>query len=249
MKKSTLAFCILLANLALFGKNKKIGISLQVNSPSVDNINVGWFNVEVESIDGYNLKHKSYSSGILVNYNINDETTIRLRLGMTKNFIEEYRDEYMLGVRYIDSNKGQQTKFHFAPGIIWKMNKKKLDLYGGFEIPINLHGKYTMDWVYTNTDSLMGNITVSGEKAITIPKGYSFGVGALIGFNYFPIKWFSLGAEFAPSLLYAKLSGKTTTINTQTIPINTINTSYTHDKDEGITFYEQRFSINLSIWF
>lgn len=244
MKKSTLILCIILPSFFSFGQDKKIGISLQVNSPSKDDISLGWFNIDGESIDDYNLIHKSYSTGLLANYNINDESTVRFRFGITKNFINEYRESYTGGVHNIESNKGQQTKLHFAPGIIWKMNKKKLDLFGGFEIPINLHGVFKMDYVFSQADST-GNIISNGESITTLPKGYSVGIGAVIGFNYFPAKWFSLGAEFSPSLLYAKLSGKTTTVS----PLDPTSIYYTQDEDKGFTFYEQRFSINLSVWF
>ena len=249
MKKSTLTLCILLTSIFAFGQDKKVGITSQLSSPSNDDIKLGWYNIDSESQDGYNLKHKSYAGGLLANYNINDETTIRLRFGMTKFFIDEYRDEYLSGVHYVESNKGQQTKTQFAPGIIWKMNKNKFDLFGGFEIPINLHGQFTMDYVYTRTDFLTGNIKSNGQSITTLPSGHSFGVGAIMGFNYFPAKWFSIGAEFSPSLLYAKLSGKTTTVTTDYLTPTNSYTGYTQDEDKGFTFYDQRFSINLSVWF
>jgi hypothetical protein len=249
MKKLTILLCILLTSIFAFGQEKKFGITLQVSSPSKDDVSLGWYNIDGESIDGYNLKHKSFAGGLLANYNISDETTIRVRFGMTKFFIDEYRDEYLSGVHSVESNKGRQTKTQFAPGIIWKMNKNKLDLFGGFEIPINLHGKFTMDYVYTNTDSLTGSIISDGQQITTLPNGYSFGIGAIMGFNYFPAKWFSLGAEFSPSLLYAKLSGKTTTVNSSTVPSSPTTTYNSQDEDKGFTFYDQRFSINLSLWF
>lgn len=249
MTKYFLTLYILLTSLFSFGQDKKFGITLQVSSPSKDDISLGWYNIDVESIDGYNLKHKSYAGGVLANYNVNDQTTIRLRFGMTKYFIDEYKDEYLGGVRNVESNKGQQSKTHFAPGIIWKINKNKLDLFGGFEIPINLHGQFTMNWTYTNTDSLTGTVTNSGQQKTTLPKGHSFGVGALMGFNYFPAKWFSVGAEFSPSLLYAKLSGKTETVSISSVPSASTTIYYTQDEEKGFTFYENRFSINLSVWF
>jgi hypothetical protein len=195
------------------------------------------------------LKHKTYAGGFLAIYNINTETTVRLRFGRTNFFIDEYKDEYISGVQYVESNKGQQTKTQIAPGIIWKINSNKLVLFGGFELPVNLHGTFTMDYVFKGTDSLTGSLTGSGQQTTTLPGGHSFGIGALMGFNYFPAKWFSMGAEFSPSLLYAKLSGKTTTVRNSSVPPVPTNTSYTQDEDKGFTFYDQRFSINLSVWF
>ena len=49
-----------------------------------------------------------------------------------------------------------------------------------------------------------------------------------------------------PIMLYAKLSGTTTVDN----PYNNTNLPYhTNDEDKGYTFYDQRFSLNVSVWF
>lgn len=202
---------------------KRLGFTIQISNPSRDEINIGWFNTGNESIDNFNLKQKSFSFGLLTNYDLNNETRIRFRFGVTRNFTEENRDPFF--------GKGQQTKLHFAPGIVWNINYSRINFYGGFEIPVNLHGEYTFTQNYTS------------HSKLTLPKGYSYGIGALMGFNYFPIKWLSVGAEFSPSLLYAKLSGRTVTIvegDTQTY--------ITHDEDKGITNFEQRFSIGISLW-
>ena len=135
----------------------------------------------------------------------------------------------------------QQTKFHFAPGIIWKMNKNKFTLFGGFEAPVNLHGLFTL----VRANYYNGQMSSDGATKTTLPKGYSLGIGALIGFNYSPAKWYSIGAEFSPSLLYARLSGKTKTVAPWLGP----DTIVTRDEDKGFTFYEQRCSLNLSVWF
>jgi hypothetical protein len=135
--------------------------------------------------------------------------------------------------------KGQQTKVHFAPGITWGMSGKKFSFFGGFEIPINLHGKYTFTLI---TKAPFDDPTY---QTITLPKGLSFGVGALMGFNYFPAKWISIGSEFSPSLLKAKLSGKTETTDSSA-------GTYvweTQDEDKGLFYFEQRFSVNLAFWF
>ena len=255
MKKTTIFLCILLTSAFAFGQEKKVkqekkfGITLQMNSPSKDDVSLGWYNIDFESIDDYKLKHNSFAGGLLVNYNINDETTLRLRYGMTKYSIEEYKNKYQSGIFFVESNKGEQTKMQFAPGITWKMNKNKFSIFGGFELPINLHGEFSMNYVYKNTDSLTGKTTREGQLLINIPKGYSIGVGAIMGFNYFPAKHFSIGAEYSPSLLYAKLSGQTKSVTTSIYPSLPTTTDYTEDEEKGFTFYEQRFSINLTVWF
>jgi hypothetical protein len=207
-------------------KSKKIGITFQVSNPNNDDINIGWFNIDTESIDNYTLSRKSYSYGLLLNYSVRDETAIRFRFGITKYNIIEKSSWYLI------STSGEQTKFHFAPGLIWKINSRKFTLFGGFEFPINLHGEYKLTQHFINN-----NIITS------VPKGYSFGIGGVMGFDFFPTKILSLGAEFSPSLLNTNLSGKTKTVNSPT------NNFYTHDEDKSFILYQQRVSINLSIWF
>ncbi len=249
MRFLLLGLLALLCALEVTAQNKKIGITLQLSSPSNDDVRLGWFNIDNESVDDYNLRHKSFAMGLLINYNIREETTLRLRVGISRQFINEYRDKYISAVRYIESNKGEQTKFQIAPGVIWKMNRNNLDLYGGFELPINLHGQFTMNLDYTGIDSLSGNVLFEGRNITTLPSGYSVGIGAIMGFNYFPIKHFSVGAEFSPSLLYAQLSGTTRSERYSTIPTAPVVTNFTLDEDAGYTFYDQRFSINFSFWF
>lgn len=129
------------------------------------------------------------------------------------------------------------------------MNNDKFGLYGGFELPINLHGKFTMHNTRVKSDMLTGDVLEYRSQTITIPSGYSFGLGAILGFNYFPVRSFSIGTEFSPSLLYAKLSGETTSVVTDDLDPSVEHISHTQDEEKGFTFYEQRFSIHVSVWF
>lgn len=249
MKKKLLTVYILFTLSFSFAQEKKIGVTLQVSSPSKDDVKLGWYTIDTESIDGYKLKHKSYATGVLFNYNIKEEAVLRLRLGMSKSYIDEYSKQYGDDISYVESSEGKQTKLHIAPGIAWKMNKDKFSLYGGFELPINLHGEFTMRNTKVRSDKLTGNVLDYSGYNITIPSGYSFGMGAILGFNYSLVKSFSVGAEFSPSLLYAKLSGETTTVVIDELDSSIEHISHTQDEEKGFTFYEQRFSINLSVWF
>lgn len=223
------------------GVSKKFGVTLQLNSPSNDDIHVGWFNTSNESIDNYNLKHQSFSAGLVLNYRVQNETTLRFRFGVTSiSIIESQTQDYPS--QNFNKTTGMQTKLHFAPGIVWQYSRNKFSLYGGLEIPVNLHGKYTLTQFaqkYSPSVMILKYVT-------TLPRGYSLGLGAILGFSYTPADWFSVGAEFAPSMLYAMLSGRTSTNDPYYDP--TI-ISHTNDEDKGYTFYDQRFSLNVSVWF
>lgn len=216
---------------------------MQISTPPKDDISIGWFNIDGESIDGYNLKHKSYSIGLLGHYNLNESTSLRLRFGYSRIDILEYSYQDILGVNFDESNHGIQNKIHIAPGIYWPVKFNKFGLYGGFEIPYNFHGKFVAEYRFIQTDLSTNTIISEDYSTQELPEGYSVGVGALFGFEFTPASWFSLGAEFSPSLLYARLSGETVWSDQNG------NTWNTQDENKGLGFYDQRFSINLNIWF
>lgn len=229
----------------------KYGITIQLNSLNYDDINVGWFNVYNGSLDDHNLRHNSVSIGAIFNYNLNKETTLRLRLAATQISMEEYYDfTDDQGIFNDFSAVGQQGRFQIAPGIIWKFKPSRLEFYGGFELPVNLHGEFQLTEKRMQFASGGGNTMSHSILNTTLPKGFTAGIGAVGGFNYFINRNFSLGAEFSSALLYAKLSGETTAILTTVKPENRppviVNT---RDENRGMTFNDNRFSISVSYWF
>ena len=194
-----------------------------------------------DSRDGFILLKKSFSAGVLTCYSINNETAFRFRFAMSRFYEKRFRNEYSLGDFKESSTTERQNILNFAPGISWKMNSEKLDFICGFEIPFNYHGQYLLNWVIKESDSITGALKASTVNKTTIPLGYSFGISALFGFNYYLKDYLSLGAEISASLLYAKLTG-------EVICANYLGTSYIQDGETGFGYYNQRFSINLSFW-
>lgn len=237
MKLIITAYFLIITYLTGFAQNKKIGLTAQVSNPIRDT-QVGWFDIDNESFDNYNVKDKSYALGLFGSYKVK-ESIVRLRFNYTKINIEEYHDLYQTGTKDFTSVKGLQNKITIAPGITWILNNNKLDLYFGFELPLTLHGKYKLVSEIILSDSASGSILSSYYGTAEIPKGYSIGIGGIGGFNYFIHPNLSVGAEYSPSLLYAKLGGQTRGEYGYT----------TEDALEGFTFFEQRFSIGISIWF
>jgi hypothetical protein len=258
MKNSILILCILLTTLLSFGQQNKdsvllkqnstneisakhqyhkmFGITFQLNNLPNDEFYTKWFNRSKESINNSNKIHKSYSIGLLANYNLSDEVTLRFRYGLTNYFIERYY--YYPDRRYNGYLKEKQTIIQFAPGIVGKINENKLSFFGGIEIPYNLIGEYSeISYTIDNNDHSLSN-----KRIITIPKQSSYGVGVLIGFNYFPVKWLSIGSEFSPSIQYSKQSG---IIRTVYVGDKTIESKLS---EKGYSFYDHRFSLNLAIW-
>jgi len=227
----------------IFSQEKNIGLTLQLSNP-INDVQAGWFNIDGESFDGYNVKDKSFSTGLTLQYYLSDQTQLRLRTGVTKINITEY-GSYSGVTGFFDtiSVNGKQTKIHLAPGLIWNTTKEKFTFSGGFEILYNLQQKYVLTAWSKTVDLTTGTVTEFSGTA-TVPKGFSIGLGAIMGFNYSFSNWFSLGAEFSPSIFYYSLGGEIVYI-TSSDP-----TYYGQDKNEGLTGFENRFSINLTfnIW-
>lgn len=242
MKTTTLIVLCILNLFSAFSQDKKFGITAQLSTPSYDDINIGWYNIDGESIDEYNLKRSSYSMGLIGNYQITEDVHIRLRLGYTRIGILEYSNYNLTGVNFDESMDGNQNKLHIAPGGYWPVKFKKISFYGGFEIPINLHGAFTADYNYVQTDISTNDIIYQEQSTLVLPRGYSVGLGAIFGFNIKAVDWFSIGAEFSPSMLYARLSGETNWSDSNGASFNT------QDENKGFGFYDQRFSLNLSLW-
>ncbi len=208
---------------------------------------MGWFDVDMESMDNYNIKENSYALGILGTYKTSSMTNYRVRINYTKIGIKEYHDQYYVGIRNNESVTGSQNKVTIAPGVSWNLSKEKLDVYFGIEIPFTLHRKFDVDYKSVQTDSASGaQITYMYIKN-EIPNGYSVGVGGIFGFNYFLSSKLSLGAEFSPSLLYSNLGGnvKVKASSTQS-PQTAVGIS--EDNFRGFTHYENRFSFGISLW-
>jgi hypothetical protein len=245
MKQLTIYF-ITLFQLSLSAQD--FGATLLVSNPIRDT-QVSWFDIDNESFDNYNVKDRSYAVGILGFYKVN-ASTLRVRLNKTKINIEEYHDLYLTGTRDYTSVKGQQKKLTIAPGISWNVSESKLKVYFGFEIPLTLHGKFTLTQETLLSDSITNTLISDSYRTSVIPKGYSIGIGGLFGFTYFLHPNLSIGAEASPSLLYARLAGKTSgNYSWTTPPPGQSNSITTEDGLEGYTFFENRFSIALSIWF
>lgn len=222
-------------------QNKQLSLSIQLSNP-INNSQVGWFEIDGESLDGYNVKNNSFACGAALAYNKNEQCSIRLRFGYTYLQMREFGG-YSNGIIYDTTHvMGRQTQLSFAPGIVWKIGSNKFNLYGGFELPYTYYGEYNLDFFNKQVDLTNNTNTFFGQSKTSIPSGYSFGVGALFGFNYNLHELFSLGAEFSPSLFYYSLGGQTHGYELSDPSL----VYYSQDRNSGITGYQNRFSINLT---
>ncbi|MEN9399939.1 MAG: hypothetical protein RL632_1040 [Bacteroidota bacterium] len=243
MRKPLLAaFCILA--LHSFSQTDKFGISAQVFNPTYD-VHLYWFNIDYESIDNHNLKDQSFGIGSQFYYNLKNETQLRFRFGWSRIHILEYQDQTIpsLGIHINDQGLGTQQQFHFAPGVGWSMSRNRFQLIGGFELPINYVGRFDLTADYREYTIANDSLVEQSHSTISIPAGFSIGLGAYLGFVYNFKKHISVGAEFSPSLLYGNYGGRTAT-SAISSPYQ-FEATYTDDGNTGFTFYQNRFSLNI----
>ncbi|HEY9045372.1 MAG TPA: hypothetical protein VIN08_05730 [Ohtaekwangia sp.] len=225
---------------ACFSQEKDFKLTATISNP-VRDTQVGWFDIDSESFDDYNVTNRSYAVGLIGTYPLSDHDGFRLRLNYTHIEIEEYHNTVFQNISTKTSATGRQDKLTIAPGYVYMLGYKKLNFNVGFEVPFTLHGKYTLDIYDEQRDVTSGDPGTSGRTLRTIPKGYAIGVAAISGFDFRLAKRFSIGAEFSPTLQYARLGGSTTTDNNGQPGVGT------EDKLRGITFVEYRFSLCLSV--
>ena len=232
----------LFISLSAHSQNKQLSLSLQLSNP-INNNQVGWFEIDGESLDGFNVKNNSFAFGAVLAYNKSEQCSIRFRFGYTYLQMKEFGG-YSNGIIYDTTHvMGKQTQLSFAPGIIWKIGSNKFNLYGGCELPYTYYGEYKLDFFNKQVDLASNTNTFFGQSKTSIPSGFSFGVGALFGFTYNLHELFSIGAEFSPSLFFYSLGGQTHFYELSDPSM----VYYSQDRNSGITGFQNRFSINLTI--
>lgn len=222
----------------------KFGASIEVFNPTKD-VNIHWFNIDYESVDNHHVKDKSFAVGTKFYYNLNSESQVRCRIGATFINIVEYQDITPSGsdFRIVDYAHGEQLKFHVAPGFGWNITKRQFQLVGGFEIPFSYIDKFKFHWDYSEYYQGESQPSNNFDFDLTIPSGFSVGVGAYFGFVYNFKKVISIGAEYAPSLLYGKYGGKVM-MSDYYSPYQ-YEPDHTMDEYKGGVFNENRIALNV----
>lgn len=118
------------------------------------------------------------------------------------------------------TEKTSQSKISIIPGIEYHFGgTPRLDPYLGANLPI----KYISSEVKTNTNETNGvnsdNKVISSkiEDVISNPGGFGFGLGLLVGFNYYLTDRFSIGLEYRIGFDWEKTGGSEKTTHKESI--------------------------------
>lgn len=239
-------------------KPSKWGIGIQVNTVEQTQrysnlpLNIYW----QDDIDLYfsgshsRTKDNSFAIGIIGNYYLKNTNFIRCNISINRINIEansEYTTSW--GDYSVFHGSKKQNDLHFAFGTGWKIDKEKLNFYGGFVVVAAFYGKAFVHR-YSENQVPNGLFYNSFDGTGTIENGYSAGIGSFAGFAY-NVKRFSFGVEIAYSFLYSKYGGKQT-FYTSSVQVNppepNILIENTATYDNALTTFEMS-KVKPSIYF
>lgn len=234
-----------LFSLSSYGQQYNFGLNI---SNPIRDTKVGWFDIDSESFDGYDLKNQSIAFEFVALKPL-EHIDIRLRFNYMHLNILEYQDNYLIGNRNQESIHGIQNKFSVAPGIFRRLDFDKLSLSFGFECIYTSHGEFSVNIESIQSDSASTTIISDYYATSTIPSGFAIGIGSPLNFGFKLGKRFVLQAEYSPSLHYANLGGTTVHTGYSNKPSYTnYGTTYTEDAYEGFAHLEHRFSFGIQYW-
>lgn len=130
---------------------------------------------------------------------------VRVGFGLTSfNITNETVDSLNNSSISVDSNY-RRTDFFIQPGVEYHFSgTKRLDPYVGGAITIGTVGSESIE-VNEVTSDTTGSASVSTNY--DMPGGFTFGVNAIIGFNYFVAPKLALGAEYQWGFLSQRTGG------------------------------------------
>jgi hypothetical protein len=198
-------------------------------------------------------KNKSSSFGITGTYKLNENTFFSCNTGIVNiNFYEQVdsrMNQSVPGPGYsLATGSFTQTRYYFSPRIGWEMRKNKFGLYGGFALPFTFSKKYKNDGTDIHYDANNVN-DYSYNSQIILPGGFSIGVGAFVGFNFYCLKHFSIGAEVSSSYSYYKQGGTYTTTIESIVPPTSTNSNSNLNTVKGFDYSGEKLSFNITYLF
>lgn len=158
-------------------------------------------------VSSFSLKVNLFSSDIIGDFSIKENTSIRLRVGFNKySFKGNSVINYSSGSKDTYNADIKQTIITIAPGIAEHFKKDKLLFTFGIELPVDFisETKLTSENIYYSAfDSTTSKYSVN----VTLDGGFAFGLGTFIGVSYTLFHNFSVGSELSYGIKYVNFGG------------------------------------------
>ena len=205
---------------------------------------------------GGDRKDKSISLSIIPAYNLSKDLLIRFELSWTKiSLINSYSSASSSftssSVRQAGSDTIKQKIYRYVPGLEYIYLKNKIiHLYCGVILPIIQYEPVRRNQFVEQRNVGTDTLVYWNAQSVSIPGGYSAGVGSLAGFHVFIFKHLSIGAEFSVSLLYNDIGGDVTYHSTgETISNSSFDETVKYpDSYRGIKFSKILSSFNIALF-
>jgi len=202
-------------------------------------------NIGLRSIDDING-----NESVMLRYYVKDDLVMRIGFGLNSSS-KKFSSVDSLGsaLQEYDSTY-TQSDFYISPGIEHHMGaSKRLDPYIGGRMAFGILGKRksSSETVFTDTTGT-GTRTLDSE----MDGGFSFGLHAILGFNYFFTNQLAIGAEYVWGFNSITTGGDFSTVEIDT-PISgssttTRTTGSARERDAGFVM-SSTAGITLSYFF
>jgi hypothetical protein len=243
----------------------KLGFSLSVNSihaqieiplmTSTGNISQGTGTVAVDA-DGNIMGRgdridNSYSLSIIPKYNLTRDLTLRFEFGFTNLKLHSKFDSKGTHDHQISNEQITTSLTRFVPGFQWNLIKKKpIEVYIGMSTSFVQYGDVNINIYQEFRGATVDTITSTKQLIELSLGGYSFGLGALTGFNIH-FNHISLGTELSYFAMYYDIGGAATLTGKDYVPYfidDTFDYSF-NNSYKGFKLSKILTSFNISIWF
>jgi len=246
MKLPTIVLLVFLTSNCI-AQDNKFALSVQINTQEqvsyshVTNYG-GVFARENNERDNY------YSFSGVVKYNLKNNTSLRLKVGFSKLSFGSDTTYHDSTYETNSNQSAKQTNYHFALGIEKEIITGKVNLYVGFQTPVNIYGQTTYESLYEYHFISTGVIWYSNQINGRQKNGFSIGLSGFTGFAFNITNRFAVFGEYSFAIMYAKIGGEDefTSVSVQSGTINKITVTTVNNKFEKFGVLEQVGSFGLS---
>jgi hypothetical protein len=166
------------------------------------------------------MKNRSYNLSLNLSYMMAPDWGLRLKITTTRWNYSAFRsllNQQPNNPPYnrIDNEKITSSDYSFASGIYYQWRIKKIAFTGGLNAEFIIHNQEIYSDYVTQSDPNPAN-AYEIHNTVTVPVGYSYGIGTFMGANYYFKTFFSVGLKLSTSFLYTDI-GDRTYLNTTVI--------------------------------
>jgi hypothetical protein len=192
----------------------------------------------INNISIGNLTDVNNNNTILVKHHLTNDKVLRFGLGLktiSNNWSSEDSISLSSGNRALQQIDSTEKRFDFSIAVGMEKhlgNTKRLDPYLAGEMVIGRIGSTKID---AGTDITDVTGTQKIQRIIQQDGGFTFGLNAIAGFNYFFSERISIGAEVNMGYLYSSVGGDQSESLVDTPVSGSQVTSFTSSKSKSST--------------